>query len=423
MSRLYLTADLPGVGGRIKVVPADFYVEELPLYEPCGQGQHTYLRIEKEGLSTFQAVRLIARALGIDAREVGYAGLKDARAVTVQTLSVGNVPVERAARLDIDGIRVLDANRHTNKLKVGHLRGNRFRIRVRDVPPSARPAAQAVVDVLTRRGVPNFFGEQRFGLRGDTHLLGQALVQDDAQAFVRRYLGQPHPDETPQTRQARQLVDEGQLEAALDIWPSSLDDERRVLQTLVNYPGDYRRAARSVPHKLAKFFASACQSVLFNRLLAQRLDAIDRLEQGDLAWIHPKGAVFLVQAPEQEQPRADRLEISPSGPLYGFKVTLAQGRPGEMERQLIEQEGLAPADWRRVKLDGARRPLRFPLYDPQIDFDDGLLLSFGLPSGCYATVMLDEVMKSEPAVALDEPAVALDEPAVALDGSAVALDE
>lgn len=401
MPNLYLTRDLPGVGGRIKVAPTDFRVEELPLYEPCGQGQHTYLKIEKEGLSTFQAIRLIARALGIDVREIGYAGLKDAQAVTVQTISVGDVPVERVARLKIDGIRVLEVSRHTNKLKVGHLRGNRFEIRIREVTPTALPAAQAIVDVLSRRGVPNFFGEQRFGVRGDTHLLGRALVQGDHEAFVRRYLGMPHPDETPQIRQARQLFDEGQIAAALDLWPFSLAEERIVLQTLLKYPGDYARAIRSLPHKLLKFFASAYQSALFNRLLAERLDALDRLEQGDLAWIHSKGAVFVVQDPQQEQPRAERLEISPSGPLYGFKVTLAQGRPGEAERQLIAQEQLTLQDWRRVKLEGARRPLRFPLYDPQVDFDDGLVLRFVLPPGCYATVVLDEVMKV--GVAIESP--------------------
>lgn len=398
MPNLYLTRHLPGIGGRIKVTPADFRVEELPLYEPCGHGQHTYLKIEKEGLSTFQAIRLIARALGIDVREIGYAGLKDAQAVTVQTISVGDVPVERAARLKIDGIRVLEVSRHTNKLKVGHLRGNRFEIRIREVTPAALPAAQAIVDVLSRRGVPNFFGEQRFGVRGDTHLLGRALVQGNHEGFVRRYLGMPHPDETPQIRQARQLFDEGQIAAALDLWPFSLAEERIVLQALLKYPGDYARAVRSLPHKLLKFFASAYQSALFNRLLAERLDALDRLEQGDLAWIHSKGAVFVVQDPQQEQPRAERLEISPSGPLYGFKVTLAQGRPGEAERQLLAQELLTLEDWRRVKLEGARRPLRFPLYDPQVDFDNGVVLRFGLPPGCYATVVLDEVMKVGAAV-------------------------
>ncbi len=411
MSNLYLTGDLPGVGGKLKVIPADFRVEELPLYEPCGQGPHTYLKIEKEGMSTFQAVRQIARALNIDVRQVGYAGLKDAQAVTVQTISVGDVPVERAARLQIEGLRVLEVARHTNKLKIGHLRGNRFEIRIRDVPPTALPAAQAILNVLVRRGVPNFFGEQRFGVRGDTHLLGRALVQGDYEAFVRRYLGMPHPDETPRVRQARQRFDEGQIAAALDLWPSGLSDELTVLQTLARHPDDYARAVRSLPHKLVKFFASAYQSALFNRLLAERLSTIDRLEQGDLAWIHGKGAVFVVHEPQQEQPRADRLEISPSGPLYGFKVTLAQGRPGEVERQLLEQEQLALQDWRRVRLEGARRPFRFPLYDPQLDFDDGLVLRFWLPAGCYATVVLNEVMKSGGETGGDE------------FGSAVALDE
>jgi tRNA pseudouridine13 synthase len=390
----YLTADLPGIGGRIKVEDADFRVEEIPLYSPSGRGQHTYATIEKRGLSTFQAIDRIAHTLGINPRAVGCAGLKDARAVTVQVVSLGDVPPERVASLDLSGIRILAVDRHTNKLRLGHLRGNRFTARIRDVGEGALEAATAVLDLLQARGVPNYFGEQRFGVRGDTHLLGRALVKGDAEAFVTRYVGMPHPDETPQIRLARARYEDGDLAASLRAWPRGMETERRVVQTLLDHPGDLERAVSSVPNRLRKFFVSAYQSALFNRVLAARLETVNRLLQGDLAWIHGKGAVFLVEDPEVEQERADRLEISPSGPLYGFKLTVAQGQPGEMEQQVLDEEGVRLEDWREVKVKGARRPLRVPLREVRTWYDQGLVLSFTLPPGAYATVVLDEVMKT-----------------------------
>jgi tRNA pseudouridine13 synthase len=397
MSNPYLTAELPGIGGRIKVYNADFWVEEIPLYLPCGRGEHTYVTIEKEGLSTFRAIRQIARALGINPRTVGCAGLKDARAVTVQTISVGDVAPSRIRALDLPGIRVLDVSRHTNKLRTGHLRGNRFTIRVREVSENAMPAAQAILDVLCQRGVPNYFGEQRFGVRGDTHLLGRELVRKDAETFVRRFVGMPHPAETPRIRRARQLCEEGELALSLGVWPRHMEHERRVVQSLLDHPGDWTRAVRGIPNKMRKFYVSAYQSALFNRVLTSRLETVDRLLVGDLAWIHGKGAVFVVDDPDVEQPRADRLEISPSGPLYGYKLTVALGAPGESERRVLAEEELELEDWRvrGIKLKGARRPLRFPLREVKTWYDDGLMLSFALPSGCYATTVLAEVIKAD----------------------------
>ena len=392
-----LTSDLDGTGGRIKVERADFHVREIPLYTPGGQGDHTYVTIEKEGLTTFRAISRIAQALRINPRAIGYAGLKDAHAVTVQMLSLGDVDPARVRSLELSGIRVLDVSRHTNKLKIGHLRGNRFSVRVRDVSASALPAAQAILDVLERRGVPNYFGEQRFGLRSDTHLLGRALVRRDAKGLVHRLVGMPHPAESPVVQYARQLFDEGDLAASLAAWPHHMENERRAVQCLLDRPDNWERAARSVPAKMRKFFVSAYQSALFNRILARRLGTLGQLQAGDLANIHGKRAVFLVKDPAVEQPRADRLEISPSGPLYGFKMTMAQGVPGEMEQQVLEEEALVLEDMRiwGMKMPGARRPLRIPLREVAIGEDEGLVLSFSLPPGCYATTVLAEVMKTE----------------------------
>jgi tRNA pseudouridine13 synthase len=391
----FLTDAYPGIGGRIKVEPEDFVVEEIPLYHPSGNGQHVYVCLEKRGLSTYQAIHAIARRLGVQTKEIGYAGLKDAQAVTRQTISIDGVEPGRVETLDIPGIKILWVNRHRNKLKMGHLAGNQFTLRVRDVSGEAQSIAEAVLDELRRRGVPNYFGEQRFGIRGNTHLLGWALLRGDAQAFAREYLGRPQAGEHPQVQAARAAFEAGDYGAALAQWPSSLADERRALAAIVKHNGDSRQALRAVDKKLARLFVSAYQSHLFNRLLAQRIRTIDQVEQGDVAFIHASGAAFVVEDAHAEQPRVDRFEISPSGPLFGPKALLAEGRPGQQERELLGESGLSLAEFRLpgIKLKGARRPLRIALTEVQLGWDEGLILGFRLPPGSYATEVLREVMK------------------------------
>jgi tRNA pseudouridine13 synthase len=175
-----------------------------------------------------------------------------------------------------------------------------------------------------------------------------------------------------------------------------MDAERTVVRAL--WQGQAPAAAvRRIPARLRRFYVSAYQSALFNRVLARRLERglLGRLLLGDLAYLHPKGAVFRVQDPQVEQPRADRFEISPSGPLYGYKMSMPQGIAGEMEQRVLEEEGLALEDWRLrgLKLKGARRALRIPLRDVEVRLDQGLLLAFALPPGCYATVVLRELQK------------------------------
>src|SRR5574341_754719 len=337
----FLTDAHPGIGGRIKVEPEDFVVEEIPLYHPSGSGQHVYVFLEKRRLSTYQVVNAFARRLEVPTRDIGYAGLKDAQAVTRQTISIDGVEPGRVEALNIPGIKILWVNRHRNKLKIGHLAGNQFTLKVRGVSGEVRPVAEAVLDELRRRGVPNYFGEQRFGVRGNTHLLGWTLLRGDAPAFAREYLGRPQPGEYPQGQAARAAFDAGDYGAALAQWPSSLAEERRMLASIVKYEGDIQRALRVLDKTMARLFVSAYQSHLFNRLLAERIRSLDRVEQGDVAFIHASGAAFVVEDPEVEQPRVDRFEISPSGPLFGPKALLAEGEPGRQEREMLGESGLS----------------------------------------------------------------------------------
>ena len=395
----YLTEDLPGIGGAIKATVDDFVVEELPLYEPCGEGEHVYFQIEKRGVTTFEAVRRVAKALRVQPRNVGYAGMKDAKAVTRQVLSVSGVSEEQVLGMDLPALDVKWAKRHRNKLKLGHLKGNRFCIRVSGVGESSMGIAREVIDVLARRGVPNYFGEQRFGAKGDTHVPGLAMLRGDVEAAVRAFVGGPSPNETPRLQEARSLFDQARLEDALRAFPPMFRHEQRAIHVLMQTDMDWRAAFRAIPRELRRLFLSAYQSHLFNQIVEERIEHLDELWLGDLAYKHVNGACFLVEDVEAQRPRLEAFEISPSGPLYGRKLKFAEGRQGDVECEVLARAGLTLDDFKgplAKAMRGARRPMRFPLRDATVEFDDGLVLSFSLPKGCYATTVLAEVMKAGP---------------------------
>ncbi|MBI4576033.1 MAG: tRNA pseudouridine(13) synthase TruD [Planctomycetes bacterium] len=396
---LLLTADLPGTGGRLRATPEDFQVEELPLYRPSGRGDHVYAWVEKRGLPTLDLVRLLARAVGCREDDVGFAGLKDADAVTRQMLSLAGVDPGRVEGVDIPGVRVLSVSRHTNKLRVGHLAGNRFRIVLRGTSAGGAERACAVVEVLARRGVPNFYGPQRFGFRGNSHLCGRWLVRRSPRAFLDEWLGGPDRTRGERAREGRAHYEAGRLEEALRALPASFAPERRALAALARGapPG---RALAAAGRRTLQLFVSAYQSHLFNGVLCRRLQDLDRLLEGDLAWLHRNGACFRVADPTAEQPRADRLELSPSGPVLGYRMAFPDGEPGRLEAEVCRAEGVCPEDFRRLGhgLDqkGARRPLRVPLRAAAVEDlgGDALALSFELPKGAYATTVMAEVMKA-----------------------------
>ncbi len=393
-----LTADLPGTGGALKDRPEDFVVDEIPLYPALGVGDHSYARIEKTGISTREAIRRLANHLQIPEAAVGCAGLKDARAVTRQTLSLEHVPPAKLENLVLPGLKVLSVKRHRNKLKPGHLAGNRFEIRVRGVHADAAARTAAVLRVILARGLPNSFGPQRFGTRGDTHLLGRAIVRREFDEALAILCGRPSPlEKDPRVLEARTRFDALDYEGARAAFPTSYSQERRVLDRILQ-GGSPAESVKVIQKPMRRFYVSAYQSALFNRAVAERIASLDRLEPGDLAWIHGKGAVFLVEDAAREQPRCDAFEISPSGPIFGTKMVFPAGAPGEREARILGSEGLAPPvfDVKGVdRFEGERRPLRVPVGEPVYRVEGGdLLLAFSLPRGSYATNLLAEVMKA-----------------------------
>jgi len=398
-----LLADFPPLPGLIKQHCEDFVVEEIPLYPASGEGTHTYFLIEKRGLSTMQAVQDIARALNVRRRDIGYAGLKDARAVTRQWLSVEHVPPETVRRLELGGLRVLEATRHGNKLRLGHLAGNRFVVKVRETEAGRLGELRDALEHLCRVGVPNYFGQQRFGGRGDAWEVGRAMVRGDADLALDIMLGRPSAADRGAVLRARRLYEQGAYGAAARGWPGMFRDERRALKSLQRTGGDKRRALLAVAAPLRRFYVAAYQSHLFNCVVARRLPAgLGRLLGGDLACVHRSGSVFQVGDAALEQPRADAFEISPTGPLFGYRMSWPAGEPGRMEAQLLAAEGLERDSFRRrgLRVKGGRRALRFRPLEAKAEVGaDGhgayLELRFTLPSGCYATSLLRELFAGQ----------------------------
>jgi len=321
---------------RLRAEPEDFRVDELPLYAPSGEGDHTFVSVEKRRRTTEDVANSLARLAGVKPRDVGYAGRKDREAVTTQWFSVPGLAPERAVEFSSPGLRVIEAARHPHKLRTGQLRGNRFRIVVRDIDEAARDRSIERFEALGATGMPNRFGPQRFGRDGENVAKAKQILRGEAPRLDRRN---------------------------------------------------------------ARFLISALQSAVFNEALRTRDVPLGALERGDVAMVHESGGSFVVEDLEREAPRAAAFEISATGPLFGSRLLSPLGRPAERERAAFECFGVADDNLRvprGIKLRGARRLLRVrPSALAARPVADALELCFELPPGSYATVLLDEVLAPE----------------------------
>jgi tRNA pseudouridine13 synthase len=339
--------------GVIKSVPEDFIVEERPLYLPSGEGEHLYLRFTKRNIPTDIAVRMIARALGVDARDVGVAGLKDKVGITTQTISVplgrdGAALEARALSLALDGITIHEARRHTNKLRTGHLAGNAFTIVVRDLDPTRVGEVVRTLERVGREGAPNAFGAQRFG-----------RDQDNAQRARSWLRGE---------------------------WAGPRDGRQR------------------------RFLFSSLQSAIFNDVLRRRIDDGTWLTpiEGDVLQKEDSGGLFLCADVQADRERAARGEVSPTGPMVGIKMRAPTGAALALETAVTTEwlgEGFDLASVRQLG-EGTRRPLRTLVSDLRIEIinpaspNDGagreqrpsVRVYFVLPKGTYATTVLTTAM-------------------------------
>jgi len=399
----FLTADTPPIPARIKQRDEDFMVEEVPRYAPCGDGDHSYLLIEKVGVTTRRAVLDIARALGVSPSAIGVAGQKDARGITRQMISVQGVDSARVRSLVLPRITILDEARHRTKLRTGSLRANRFTVRLRNMPAERIRDVQTLLNVLGHRGVPNYFGPQRFGMRGDTWEVGRTLLRGDFDGAVAFIVGRPTDADIGSVRRARELAAAGRFAEAARTWPDGFRDCARLCRLLVRTGGDTQRAIFALDRRVLTFYVSAYQAWLFNRVLAARVTTLDRILVGDLVLSHTTGAIVHAENQEAEQSRAARFEISPTGPIAGYAMEVPRGEPAAIENRIFEEAGVSLLKLPRMgplTCVGDRRPLRFRPQETSVetgsdDIGANLKLRFTLPPGCYATSLLREICKGQ----------------------------
>ena len=396
----YLTDDLPGIGGATRQRAEDFHVREEPLVRPAGRGPHAFFLVTKTGITTQTAVERLARHMLVPRHAIGFAGLKDAQSVASQWMSLENADPKRLRAFRNRNLRIEELTWHSQRLRIGQLRANHFSVRIRGVGRGELSAAQAVLEALSRRGAPNYFGPQRFGLRGDNDALGEALLRGRLDDFLRLYLGSPLEGDEKEFRAAREAFQRGDLRGALRRWPRQCTDPRRAL---VSYMKRRRAidAVAAIDVRLKRLLLSAFQSRIFNQVLAERIQTIDGLLEGDVVEDRATGELFPAE-PTRDQGRLERFQISPTGILPGYDSRLSDGPAGRIERQVLSRGGIELemfACHRAIAVKGARRALRFRLQEPAIAAGRDrhgtfIELRFAAPSGCYATVVLDEIRKT-----------------------------
>lgn len=314
---------------------ATFVVEEIPAYLPAGEGEHAYLWVEKQNLTTLEAVHRLARVLGVSDRDVGYAGMKDRHATTRQWLSVLGVDPALAQTAAVEGIRILSASRHKNKLRVGHLQGNRFEVVLTDLADGEAVAIENKLKDFAVHGIANRFGHQRFGAAGDNVAVGLEVL---------------------------------------------------------------RGTRREPDGRRRKLLLSAVQSAVFNRVLELRAEegGLLAVREGDILEKVVSGGQFTSADRTVDQARVDAGEIVPTAPLPGSRTR--EPAPGTAARALedraLQSLGIGPEELAQVgrSLPGTRRPVvvKLSLGDPPVAAESaGLRLRFSLPAGSYATVVLD----------------------------------
>lgn len=422
---LYAT-NTPGLGGTIRQVPEDFVVEEITNREEQDTGKYLICTLTKKNWDTHHLVRDISRILHISQQRIGWAGTKDKNAVTTQKISIYNMEESGIERIRLRDVTITPVGRSNKMVSLGDLWGNRFRIIVRKIPGSVDDVQskvdQTASQIKDMGGVPNFFGIQRFGIqRPITHIVGMKLLHGDIEGAAMEYIARPYPGESEDARDARQYVlDTRDFKGGLERYPLRLRFERAMMSRLVESPEDYAGAFGALSPNLSKMFVHAYQSYLFNRILSIRMERgipIDEAQPGDIVCF--KNAVGLPDPNRLQTVDDDTLHGIRSlqkrgrafitAPLIGYDTWLSHGVPKEIERTVIEEEKVEQDRFRMPDMPelaskGLRREIIIPL-DPGLRIMDdtqnpgctAVELELDLPRGAYATTVLREFMKTDPA--------------------------
>jgi tRNA pseudouridine13 synthase len=407
-----------GTGGRLKVNYEDFIVDEVSVYpERTENGRYAIAKITSTNWETNRLVRMISKNLGITRNKITFAGTKDKRAVTSQLFSI-EAPVEAVQALSMHQVKVEDVYASKKHITIGDLVGNTFKIKLRNTELKGEELAASVAqtgqELEALGGFPNFFGVQRFGsIRPVTHLVGKHIVHGDFERAVMMYIGNPNDEEDDSSRLPRQRLQETMdLEAAMQEFPRTLTFERMLIGWVLRNPGDWSGAIRTLPPNLQMMFVHAYQSYLFNLILSERIRRgipLDRPVVGDVVLPadrtgyadHDKPVPVTKFNLDLVEKSVREHKAFVSGVLFGSESKFAEGEMGEIERKVIETEGVRLQDFivpqiAECNSRGSRRELVSPFKDLKLQCsEESVDLAFTLGKGCYATVMLREYMKSD----------------------------
>ncbi len=414
----FYLSDIEGTGGRLKKEPEDFVVKEMSNRpEPAEGGKFVIAEVTSRNWETNRLVRLISRGLGISRERVGFAGTKDKRAVTTQLMSF-ECPIDRVKNIALKDVEISGMYTAKRGIQIGDLRGNSFAIKVTEcgVPESGIPPILDSVSSVIKEagGFPNYFGVQRFGtIRPITHKVGEYLIRGNIEEAVRSYVSDPSLFEDEETAIARRSLSEGEdWSSLLNEMPNSMSYEKIMVEHIVSSPGDWRGAVEKLPKNLQMMFVHAYQSYLFNRMLSGRMakglplnapvlgDVVIPLDANRIP-LHENpitttsGNIDLVA----RQVRSGRAFVTIS--LFGSESIIPDGEMGEIERSVIESEGIEKKDFivpglPHCSSKGSRREILCPVGDLSHNVvEGGYEMRFYLPKGNYATCLLREYMKSE----------------------------
>jgi len=428
-----------GVGGVIRRSVEDFLVEEILVDDskanatpktdfkpPLGASWERQLYLlcvlVKRHWDTFVAIKGIAKALGIDQDCIQIAGIKDAKALTAQYVTMKGVLAEEALAVKVRDIELRPLGYFREPLCSFYLLGNNFKITIREINLQKASAEERVAncwaEIVSAGGIPNFYGHQRFGTtRAITHLVGKAMVKGNIEEAAMLFLAKPSPHEHSESRRIRtELQETKDFKQAQKDFPIQLRFERTMLGHLNEHPADFSGAFRRLPTKLRLLFVQAWQSYLFNRFLSARIKAgflLCKAEVGDYVMNVERNNLPMVRTGKivdvdnvtavNELINAGKMRVAL--PLFGAKQKLSNSAMGDLERGILEEEGVeAQGFWvpvlPEVAARGELRAAVCPVKNfstEEFSFDTqgnlSLPLVFTLLRGAYATVLLREIMK------------------------------
>ncbi|MHA2057306.1 MAG: tRNA pseudouridine(13) synthase TruD [Candidatus Thorarchaeota archaeon] len=428
---LYST-DFSGIGGKLKTRFEDFVVEEISENQTAlsvqdwpesadtsrrAEGESNRFvtfTVQKMGLSTMDIANIIAASLKISRNKITYAGLKDKRAITTQSMSVPSKVVESLLKLELSRIVIRDIHYTRHPIQIGDLWGNRFTILIKDLTSDCDSFLE-VVDQLRESPLLNYFGVQRFGVtRPNTHLVGKALIKRDFEDAVRAMLTITSEYESEELTNVRMQISENltPTEKMIESFPEDMGYEKAVMKELMKHPGDFERAVMKVPPRVLTLQVHAFQSYIFNRLLSRRVSlglSIDSPEVGDflikLDETHSGRDTWLYVTETSLEERQHQVETGEYGlalPILGYSTRLPSVKQSELVKQILKDENVRLTDFRNPKtrpLDSAGGLHLASMKLPDLDVscsDDGLLACFSLRKGSYATIVMREIMKNHP---------------------------